>query len=103
MAARVSRRSFLTTGLVAGGVLIVGLGLDPRRRAGAQSIPGADRFLGKSLAPDAVDSMIAVQRDGSVTIFVGRVDLGTGSRIAMRQIVGEELDVPLERIAMIEG
>jgi len=103
MTARVSRRSFLTTGLVAGGVLIVGLGLDPRRRAGAQSIPGADRFLGKSLAPDAVDSMIAVQRDGSVTIFVGRVDLGTGSRIAMRQIVGEELDVPLERIAMIEG
>jgi nicotinate dehydrogenase subunit B len=99
MDARVSRRRFLA----AGGVLIVGLGLDGPGRAGAQSIPDADRFLGKSLAPDAVDSMIAVHRDGSVTIFVGRVDLGTGSRIAMRQIVGEELDVPLERIAMIEG
>jgi nicotinate dehydrogenase subunit B len=99
MDARVSRRRFLA----AGGVLIVGFGLDGLGRAGAQSIPDADRFLGKSLAPDAVDSMIAVHRDGSVTIFVGRVDLGTGSRIAMRQIVGEELDVPLERIAMIEG
>jgi CO/xanthine dehydrogenase Mo-binding subunit len=31
------------------------------------------------------------------------VDLGTGSRIAMRQIAGEELDVAPERIAMIEG
>ena len=99
MAARVSRRSFLA----AGGVLIVGLGLDGLGPAGAQSIPDADRFLGKSLAPDAVDSFLAVHRDGSVTIFVGRVDLGTGGRIAMRQIVGEELDIPLERIAMIEG
>ncbi len=103
MAARVSRRSFLTTSLAAGGVLIVGFGLDGVGRAGAQSIPDADRFLGKSLAPDMVDSMLAVQRDGSVTVFVGRVDVGTGARIALRQIVGEELDVPLERIAMIEG
>ena len=103
MAARVSRRSFLATSLAAGGVLIVGFGLDGVGRAGAQSIPDADRFLGKSLAPDMLDSMLAVQRDGSVTVFVGRVDVGTGARIALRQIVGEELDVPLERIAMIEG
>jgi CO/xanthine dehydrogenase Mo-binding subunit len=99
MTTHVSRRSFLA----AGGVLIVGLGLDGLGPAGAQSIPGADRFLGKPLAPDAVDSFLAVHRDGTVTAFVGRVDLGTGGRIAMRQLVGEELDIPLERIAMIEG
>ena len=99
MTTRVSRRSFLA----AGGVLIVGLGLDGLGPAGAQSTPDADRFLGKSLAPDAVDSFLAVHRDGTVTAFVGRVDLGTGGRIAMRQLVGEELDIPLERIAMIEG
>jgi nicotinate dehydrogenase subunit B len=102
MAARVSRRTFLATSLATGGVLIVG-GLDGLGRLDAQSIPDADRFLGKSLAPDAVDSMIAIRRDSTVTIFVGRVDLGTGSRIAMRQIAGEELDVAPERIAMIEG
>ncbi|HSB42065.1 MAG TPA: molybdopterin cofactor-binding domain-containing protein [Methylomirabilota bacterium] len=99
MDARVSRRRFLATG----GVLIVGLGLDAPGRAGAQSLPDADRFLGKPLAPDAVDSFLAVHRDGSVTAFVGKVDIGTGGRIAMRQLIGEELDIPLERIAMIEG
>ena len=99
MDARVSRRRFLATG----GVLIVGLGLDAPGRAGAQSLPDADRFLGKPLAPDAVDSFLAVHRDGSVTAFVGKVDIGTGGRIAMRQLLGEELDIPLERIAMIEG
>src|SRR5712691_6491708 len=98
-AASISRRSFLA----AGGVLIVGLGLDGVGRAQAQTLPGADRFLGKPLAPDAVDSFLAVHADGSVTIFVGKVDIGTGGRIAMRQRAGEELDVPLERIAMIEG
>jgi nicotinate dehydrogenase subunit B len=102
MAVRVSRRSFLSATLATGGVLVVG-GLDGMGRLDAQSIPDADRFLGKSLAPDAVDSIIAIGRDGTVTIFVGRVDLGTGSRIAMRQIAGEELDVAPERIAMIEG
>src|SRR6266849_1227036 len=95
----ISRRSFLA----AGGVLIVGLGLDGVGRAPAQTVADADRFLGKSLAPDAVDSFLAVHADGSVTIFVGKVDIGTGGRIAMRQLAGEELDVPLERIAMIEG
>ena len=96
---QISRRSVLTVG----GVLIVGLGLDGLGRAQAQTVPNADRFLGKPLVPDAVDSFLAVHADGSVTVFVGKVDIGTGGRIAMRQIVGEELDVPLERIAMIEG
>ena len=95
----ISRRSFLA----AGGVLIVGLGLDGAERALAQTIANADRFLGKPLAPDAVDSFLAVDADGSVTLFTGKVDIGTGGRIAMRQLVGEELDIPLERIAMIEG
>jgi CO/xanthine dehydrogenase Mo-binding subunit len=97
--APISRRTFLATS----GVLIVGLGLDGLGQAPAQTVPGADRFLGKPLAPDVVDSFLAVHADGSVTIFVGKVDIGTGNRIAMRQIAGEELDIELERIAMVEG
>ena len=92
-----SRRAFLA----AGGALVVSFRLPVR--AGAQSAPGTDRFLGKPVAPDLVDSYLAVHADGSLTIFVGKVDIGTGGRIAMRQIVAEELDVPPERIAMIEG
>src|SRR2546421_11847358 len=92
-----SRRAFLASS----GMLVVGLRLGAR--AGAQSIPGADRFVGKSLAPDAVDSYLAIHADESVTIFVGKVDIGTGGRIAKRQNVGGELDIPPQRIAMIEG
>ena len=38
-----------------------------------------------------------------MVIRSGKVDLGTGHRIAMRQMVGEELGVGVERIEMIEG
>jgi nicotinate dehydrogenase subunit B len=93
---RLSRRRFLA----AGGALVITFRLG---RARAQTVAGVDRFLGKPLAPDQVDAFLTVHADGSVTVFSGKVDIGTGNRIAMRQIVGEELDVPLEQIAMIEG
>ena len=98
---RLSRRSFLK----AGGALVVGVGLADAwpRAAGAQTVPGVDRFLGKTVAPDAVDAFLAIHADGSVTLFSGRVDLGTGARAALRQMVGEELDVPMGRITLIEG
>jgi hypothetical protein len=73
-------------------VVIVGLGLDGLGRAPVQTVPGADRFLGKPIGP-VVDAFLAVHGDGSVAIFVGKVDIGPGRHIAMRQIVGEELDI----------
>ena len=93
-----SRRDFLK----AGGVFVVGASLAPSL-ARAQTIPNADRFLGKPLEADRVDAFLAIHADGSVTLFSGKVDMGTGGRIAMRQIVAEELDVRPERITMIEG
>ena len=38
-----------------------------------------------------------------MVIYSGKVDLGTGHRIAMRQMVGEELSVPVHRIELVEG
>ena len=38
-----------------------------------------------------------------MTIHVGKVDLGTGTRTALAQIAADELDVPFERITMVMG
>jgi CO/xanthine dehydrogenase Mo-binding subunit len=98
---RMTRRVFLKTG---GAVVVgIGLGAHPGRRALAQTIPAADAFLGKSVAIDAVDGFLAIHADGTVTLFSGKVDLGTGARAALTQMAAEELDVPVERIVMIEG
>ncbi len=38
-----------------------------------------------------------------MTVFSGKVELGTGVKTALAQIVAEELDVPFERITMVMG
>ena len=52
---------------------------------------------------EGVEVLIAVWDDGSVTALHGHVDLGTGLRTALTQIVAEELDVPMARINMVLG
>ena len=97
MSAVLDRRSLLR----AGGALVVGLGLPGSGLA--QVVPAAEAALGKTVDVAEVDGFVAVHADGTVTIFSGKVDLGTGHRIAMRQMAGEELGVGVERIALVEG
>ena len=92
---RLSRRAVLQSGaLTVGFALFGGSGL---RKAGAQA--AAKRLLD----PKQVDAFLAINGDGTVTLFCGKVDLGTGLRIAMRQILAEELGGPIARINLIEG
>ena len=57
----------------------------------------------KVVAPDRVDGFLAIDRRGNVTVFSGKVDLGTGVRTAITQMVAEELDVPIAKINVIQG
>ena len=65
--------------------------------------PAQTGSAGKPVDPREVDSFLAVHPDGSVTIYTSKVDVGTGLRIALTQIVAEELGIPAERINLIEG
>jgi len=89
-----TRREFLA----GSGALIVGFSL-VSRDAQAQGVGVA----AKPLALDDVDAFLAVGRDGIVRVFTGKVDLGTGTRTALRQIAAEELDVALDRVDLVEG
>jgi nicotinate dehydrogenase subunit B len=57
----------------------------------------------KTIPADRIDSWLAVKADGGVTCFTGRVDLGTGTRTALAQIVADELDVDFDRVTMVMG
>src|SRR2546425_12836733 len=54
-------------------------------------------------ANGAVETFITITADGSVTAFNGHVDLGTGIRTALGQIVAEELDVSFARVIVVLG
>jgi nicotinate dehydrogenase subunit B len=95
--AALSRRTLLK----AGGAMVIGFGLPGRSLA--QVLPGADAALGKTVDTSQVDGFLAIHRDNTITIYSGKVDLGTGHRIAIRQMVAEELDIGVDRIKLIEG
>ncbi|MCW8085000.1 xanthine dehydrogenase family protein molybdopterin-binding subunit [Sabulicella glaciei] len=86
------RRSLLK----AGGALLVAFAAGGAPR-------GALAWAEKPVATDRVESFLALESDGRVTAYVGKVDLGTGIRTGFMQIVAEELDVPLGRIRVVEG
>src|SRR4030081_2372183 len=51
----------------------------------------------------AFETFIKITSDGSVTAYNGHVDLGTGVRTALGQIVAEELDVSFARVVVVLG
>jgi nicotinate dehydrogenase subunit B len=49
------------------------------------------------------ETFIKITSDGSVNAYNGHVDLGTGIRTALGQIVAEELDVSFARVVVVLG
>ncbi|RBP80151.1 nicotinate dehydrogenase subunit B [Rhodobacter sp. 140A] len=49
------------------------------------------------------ETLLEIDTAGTVTGFNGHVDLGTGVRTALGQIVAEELDLPPARVRMVLG
>src|SRR5712672_4753914 len=75
------------------------LPIDPELRPGSLSIV---RRVGSG-AEAGFETFIKITADGSVTAYNGHVDLGTGIRTALGQIVAEELDVSFARVVVVLG
>ena len=93
-----SRRSVLK----AGGALVVSIGAPVSfdfARADDATLAGAK----PPLTPDQLSSYIAVNADGTVSAFFGKMDMGQGLFVAVGQIVAEELDVPFKSVKVFMG
>ncbi|KJC52634.1 aldehyde dehydrogenase [Bradyrhizobium sp. LTSP849] len=69
---------------------------------------GAERPSGSLVVVRTVDEVtsetfVRITADGSVNAYNGHVDLGTGIRTALGQIVAEELDVSFARVVVVLG
>ncbi len=53
------------------------------------------------LVPDQLASYIAINADGSVAAFFGKMDMGQGLYVSIAQMVAEELDVPFDRVKVL--
>ena len=94
---QLSRRALLR----GGGALTVAFALSaPAGKALAQAVASA---AGRALDLKEVDAFLAINADGTVTVFSGKVDLGQGLRIAIPQIAAEELGIPVDKVRFVEG
>ena len=65
--------------------------------------PDATRKLPGSLNTNRrLDRWLRIDKNGTVTVFPGKVEIGQGILTALSQIVAEELDVSLERIRLAQ-
>ncbi len=93
-APHLTRRDF-TAGL---GGIVLAFSLAPP--ALAQQPP---RLPGSLNNNRLLSAWIAINADGSATVFTGKVELGQGVLTALSQIAAEELDLPLARVKIISG
>jgi nicotinate dehydrogenase subunit B len=69
----------------------------------AEFLPGSLSVVRPAGTEGAFETFIKITADGTVTAFNGHVDLGTGIRTALGQIVAEELDVSFARVIVVLG
>ena len=103
-ATQFSRRAILK----AGGALVVSVGMP----LALDTVLGISEALAQDatavatkppLMPDQLASFIAVNADGTVSAFFGKMDMGHGLFVAIGQMVAEELDVPFKAVTVFMG
>src|SRR6476646_8446474 len=103
-ATQFSRRAILK----AGGALVVSVGMP----LALDTVIGISEALAQDasavatkppLMPDQLSSFIAVNADGTVSAFFGKMDMGHGLFVAIGQMVAEELDVPFKAVTVFMG
>ena len=89
--------------LLGGGALVVSVGAP----LGLDTLMGINAALAQGakppLTPDQLSSYIAINADGTVSAFFGKMDMGHGLFVAIGQMVAEELDVPFKAVKVFMG
>ncbi len=101
--ANFSRRALLK----AGGALVVSIGapvtFDFAHADDAAGTAAMTVSVKPALTPDQLSSYIAVNADGTIAAYFGKMDMGHGIAVAIAQMVAEELDAPFASVKMFMG
>ena len=94
------RRTLLLSGAGAFGALVVGWGALPARsRLGSGKLWPID----KTDTSIALNGWIKITPDGSVVLAMARSEMGQGVHTALAMLVAEELDLPLNRVSLVQA
>jgi CO/xanthine dehydrogenase Mo-binding subunit len=99
MSVRTTRRQFL----VSGGAIAVGFALAGRAKpAAAEASGGLVRVEAAGAPANTTQSWLILNEEG-ITVYSGKVELGTGVQTALTQMVVEELRVGVADVEWVQG
>ena len=92
-----TRRAFLTTGIVAGGGLVVGIGIRPGNQVDDL------RHLVKGEGGRLIHPYVKIDADNIITAIVPHAEMGQGAQTALAQMLAEELDAEWDKVRIEEA
>lgn len=95
--AKWSRRGFIGAGVLAGGGLLIGIGVRPGNPVGslAPKVAGAGEQL--------VNSWVKIGADNIVTAIVPHCEMGQGAHSVLAQMLADELDADWENVRVMQA
>ena len=92
-----TRRAFITTGVLAGGAVVIGVAIRPGNRAGkvAPLIAGEDETV--------FNVWVKISPDNTVTAIIPHAEMGQGVHTTLAMMLAEEMDADWNYVSMIEA
>ena len=96
------RRSFVRIGASAAGGLLVSVML-PESGGAAARLTAKNRIAHRSASRAQIGVFIEIESDGIVTIAAKNPEIGTGTKTALPMVIAEELDVPWDKVRVVQA
>ncbi|GMN03015.1 molybdopterin cofactor-binding domain-containing protein [Erythrobacter sp. MTPC3] len=96
--AKWSRRGFIGAGVLAGGGLLIGIGVRPGNPVGALG-PKVASGAGEQL----VNSWVKIDADNIVTAIVPHCEMGQGAHSVLAQMLADELDAAWDNVRVMQA
>ena len=94
---KLTRRAFITTGLVAGGGLVMGIAMRP----GNQVKDLAAKMGGEGA--NLVHTYVKIDSDNVITAIIPHAEMGQGVQTSLGQMLAEELDADWDQVKLEEA
>lgn len=96
--AKWSRRGFIGAGVLAGGGLLIGVGVRPGNPVGSLS-PKVAAGAGEQL----INSWVKIDADNIVTAIVPHCEMGQGAHSVLAQMLADELDAAWDQVRVMQA
>ncbi len=92
-----SRRAFITTGVLAGGAVVIGIAIRPGNRAG--KVAG----LIASDSETVFNVWVKISPDNAITVVIPHAEMGQGVHTTLAMMLADEMDADWQLVEMMEA